>query len=198
MKPIIGIINREETLKSGNKIEYCYKEIINKIIKSNGIPIGITTKNIEEIINKLDAIIIQGGDTYKEKELEIIEYAYENDMPMLGICQGMQMMGLIKKGKIKQIEGHNNTIHKIKIKKNTKIYEILKKEIITVNSRHKYALTETELQISGISNDNIIEIIEDKSKRFFIGVEWHPESLENEDSDKLFNYFVSIAKEGKK
>lgn len=198
MNPIIGIINREETLKSGNKIEYCYKEIINKIIKSEGIPIGITIKNIEKIIDKLDGILIQGGDTFNEKEIDLIKYAYNKDIPLLGICQGMQLMGLTKNGKIKQIENHNNKTHNIKIKKDSKIYEILKKENIIVNSRHKYALTNTTLQISGISDDNIIEIIEDKNKKFFIGVEWHPESLENEDSDNLFNYFITIAKEGKK
>jgi len=43
----------------------------------------------------------------------------------------------------------------------------------------------------------IIGIIEDKTKTFFIGTEWHPESLNNEDSRILFNYFVNV-KEGNK
>lgn len=197
MKPLIGIINRQETLESGNKIEYCYKEIINKIIKSNGIPLGISIVNIEDTLNIIDGIIIQGGNTYNEKELEIIKYAYNNDIPLLGICQGMQMIGLIN-GELRKIKNHNHTTHNVFIKNNTKLYEILKKEKITVNSRHNYALVKTNHQISGISEDDIIEAIEDKEKKFFIGVEWHPESLNNEDSNNLFDYFIKKSKEGKK
>ena len=53
----------------------------------------------------------------------------------------------------------------------------------------------TTLDISGITNDNVIEIIEDKNKPFFIGLEWHPESLNNEDTKKIFNYFIKKASE---
>lgn len=198
---IIGIINRNETLKSGNKIQYIYEDIIKKIIKSGGIPIGINIKNIKQIINKLDGLILQGGDTYTEEEVELVKYAHEYDIPTLGICQGMQIMGIATCGELYCVKNHNKknitNVHDIIIKKNSKIYKILNKEKIIVNSRHNYAIKNTTLEITGISNGNIIEIIEDKTKTFFIGVEWHPESLNNEDSDKLFNYFVNV-KEGNK
>ena len=202
---IIGIINRFDKLKSGNKILYCYEEIVKKIIKSNGIPIGINLiDNIEktkELINKLDGLIFQGGDEYKEEEINLIKYAYKNNIPTLGICQGMQMMGIATCGEIYNIKNNNkkyiDEVHEVVIKKNSKIYEILKKEKIKVNSRHNYAIKNTTLEISGISDDNIIEVIEDKTKTFFIGIEWHPESLNNEDSRLIFNYFINL-KEGNK
>ena len=48
--------------------------------------------------------------------------------------------------------------------------------------------------VSGISNDNVIECIEDENKRFFLGVQWHPESMYNYDlnSRKIFDYFIKI------
>ena len=67
------------------------------------------------------------------------------------------------------------------------------KENITVNSRHNYAIKRTTLEISGHSEDNIIESIEDTNKKFFIGIEWHPESLENEESKLIFDYFIKKA-----
>lgn len=49
----------------------------------------------------------------------------------------------------------------------------------------------TELDCVAYSEDGIIEAIEDKTKRFFIGVQWHPESLINDEySNKLFDYFI--------
>lgn len=201
MKPIIGIITRYGKTENQNKILYTYKEIIEKVKRSNGIPIGINILNKEDIINLKIAhgIILQGGDTYREEEIEIVKYAYEKDIPLLGICQGMQIMGIATCGEIYKISNHNKTntkkAHQIQINKNSKLYEILKKEKITVNSRHNYAIKRTTLTTSSYSEDKIIESIEAKNKKFFIGVEWHPESLENEESKQLFDYFIKKASE---
>ena len=48
----------------------------------------------------------------------------------------------------------------------------------------------------GVSNDGVIEVIEDKKKKFFIGVEWHPETnfLNKEISKKLFNAFFETVR----
>lgn len=49
----------------------------------------------------------------------------------------------------------------------------------------------TDLDIVAYSEDEIIEAIEDKKKKFFIGVQWHPESLTyDEYSNKLFDFFI--------
>ena len=193
MKPIIGIIERETILPSKNKISYINNEIIEKIIESKGIPLGINTKNFHELIRKLDGIILQGGDYYKEEEKEIIKYLYKNNIPTLGICLGMQEIAETFNGKLYKINNHQNTYHEINIRQNTKLYDIIKKDKITVNSRHKFAVKNTTLNITSTADDNIIESIEDKEKDFFIGIEWHPESLNNEDTKKIFNYFIKKA-----
>lgn len=196
MKPIIGIINRKEKLKSGTKILYTYEEISNKI-KEKGIPIGINP-DLDEI-KLVNGIILQGGDKFDEKEIEIVKYAYKNDIPLLGICLGMQIMAFWSGAKEYNVENHMkpniNNVHEVILKKDSKIYEILQKEKIIVNSRHNYQIKNTTLEISGISSDNIIEIIEDKTKKFFIGIQWHPESLNNIDSKRIFDYFIEKARE---
>lgn len=195
MKPIIGIILRNETLPSKNKILYTNEEINKKITKSNGIPLGIDIKNINEVINLIDGFIFQGGNEYQKEEKELIEFLYKNNVPTFGICLGMQEIAEVFKGNLKRINNHKNNNHEINIRQNTLLYDIIKKDRIITNSRHEWAVENTNLLVSASSSDNTIEAIEDKKKDFFIGVEWHPESLENEDSDNLFNYFIKKAGE---
>ena len=75
---------------------------------------------------------------------------------------------------------------------NSKIYKILNKNFIKINSRHNDRLLSTNLDIVGISNDNVIEIIESSVKKFFIGVQYHPESMIDYDDiqNSIFEYFV--------
>lgn len=203
MKPIIGIIGKHEILPSKNKIIYNYTNIIDKIIRSNGIPIQINILNniddIKYLINKINGIILQGGNDFTSEEIEIIKYAHKKNIPLLGICLGMQTMAIAFNGKLHKIKKHNNkrkNAHEVLINKESKIYQILKKEKITVNSRHNYTVVNTNLDITGYSNNNIIEIIEDKTKTFFVGLQWHPESLNNDDTKKIFNHFVKISNGG--
>lgn len=194
MKPIIGIILRNETLPSKNKILYINEEIIKIINKNNGIPIGIDIKNVYEIINNIDGFIFQGGNEYQKEEKKLIKYLHKNNIPTLGICLGMQEIAESFDGTLQEIDNHQNTTHEINIRQNTKLYDIIKKDKTIVNSRHKFAIKKTNLEISA-TNENTIEAIEDKKKDFFIGVEWHPESLNNKDSNNLFIYFIKKAGE---
>ncbi len=194
MLPIIGIILRKEILPSKNKILYINEEINKMIVKNKGTPIGIDIKSIDEIKEKIDGFIFQGGDNYQEEEKNLIKYLYKNNIPTLGICLGMQEITETFGGTLHKIKDHKNTNHEINIRQNTKLYDIIKKDKIEVNSRHEFAVKETNMDVSAII-DNTIEAIEDKKKDFFIGVEWHPESLDNEDSNNLFNYFIKKAGE---
>ena len=184
---IIGILMREEDNKY-----YVRKELIDLLINKRCIPINIY--NIESI-KLCNGVIIPGGDNIIKKDLEIIKYLYLNDIPTLGICLGMQEMGYLFNGKLSDISNYNHLkpndkyVHDIRIIKNTKLYEILKQDKIKVNSRHKDYLINTDLSISSISD--VIESIEDKNKKFFIGVQWHPESMMDDIySNMIFDEFI--------
>lgn len=191
MKPIIGIIMRYKDNKY-----YVKDEMITVITKKNCIPISVYDK---EGIDLCNGVIIPGGDSITKYDLELIQYLYEKDIPTLGICLGMQEMGYLFNGKMNDISNYKHLkpdlkyVHKVHILKTSKLYEILNKEIINVNSRHKDYLISTDLNISSISD--VIESIESKDKKFFIGVQWHPESMidYDVDSNKLFDYFIKIS-----
>ena len=89
MKPIIGIIGRPDTLASGNKVMIIYEDIRTSIIKSGGIPLGIISTSecldkfddeMKSLINKWDGIIMQGGDSFYEYDIKVLEHAYDNDI----------------------------------------------------------------------------------------------------------------------
>lgn len=191
----IGIIGR----KNDNKITF-NQEVINVINKYNCIPIGIIVdfdndpniefNKIKNIIDLCDGFILQGGSNYYDIDILITKYLYENNIPTLGICLGMQTMAMTFNGTISEINNHNRKnkyVHYIKINENSKLYNIIKKDKIFVNSRHNSYIVNTDLDVS--ATNNIIEAIEDKNKKFFIGVQWHPESIMDENSILLFNYF---------
>lgn len=179
-KPIVGIVAR--------KIDDIYKVSENIIVKINnngGIPILILpTDKLESIIDICDGIIMPGGSEIYDYDRFIYKYCEKNNKPILGICLGMQIMeeDFLTKTKI----NHKNTFHKIITKKGS----IIKKTIgdTTVNSRHNECISNAiNHDITAISSDGCIEAIEHKTNKFNVGVQWHPEDINN---DKLFKAFI--------
>lgn len=211
MKPIIGIITRPDQLPSGNKVEVIYKNIRTAIIKNGGIPIGIipTTENYDvldqnawndllPLLKKCHGFVFQGGDNFYNYDLKILDYAYQNDIPSLGICLGMQLMSIYKNGTLKTVENHYGKepyVHNIIIKPNTKLSSLLQNQ--KVNSRHHEQVLKTDLQISAYSEDGVIEAVEDPDKKFFIGIQWHVEDMIAYDKvmNSLWNDFILTCRE---
>lgn len=209
MKPIIGIITRSEVSPEKHKIMCVYDDLRVSIIKSGGIPLGILPiylnkfdKCTLELIDKCDGIIFQGGDSYTDYEIECMKYAYEKNIPTLGICLGMQLMGCLFEGNLISInslehkQSDSKYVHDVFIKQDSKLYQAFKTDKIVVNSRHKQTIINTKLDIIAISSDGLIEGLEDKSKKFFVGVQWHPESMTSYDilESRLFDYFIDICR----
>lgn len=155
-------------------------------------------KNSKKIIKQCDGVILPGGNEINNDDIKIIKYLYKIDKPTLGICLGMQEMALSLNGQVCKLETniHNQSskyVHEIYFNKNSKLFEIIKNDKILVNSRHNYYVIKTNLLITAISNDNIIEALEDPNKKFFIGLQWHPESLKQDlNSQKIFDAFIKI------
>lgn len=194
IKPIIGIVSREYFSSTNKKINITYDDIIFSIIKSEGIPILIPCNiDLDDYLDICNGFVFQGGDDINEYNLRNIEMLKKKDIPVLGICLGMQEM--FYDDNLILVNNHNiSDLHEIIIKKNTLLYNILEKEKIFVNSRHNFCIADTKYSVSSISLDNVIESIEISSLKFFLGLQWHPENLYDIDqnSKKIFDYFVKI------
>ncbi|MDD3341064.1 MAG: gamma-glutamyl-gamma-aminobutyrate hydrolase family protein [Bacilli bacterium] len=194
MKPIIGLVPRPTINATGRDMFSAYKEIVYLVWNAGGIPIILVPPHIEKLTEKeeldiqkqidlCDGVIAGGGDDYYDYDLKMIAYAHKKDIPVLGICLGMQTMAMLENGTLEKIgnDSHQKKgidyAHSVSIKENTKLYDIFKEKEILVNSRHKEIVTSTSLQVNATSKEGFIEGIEDPTKTFFIGVQWHPEDM---------------------
>lgn len=172
--------------------------------KTSGQDIGHLNDNEKEylksIIDECDGIIIPGGDRWYDYDQFIYKYAYFQNKAILGICMGMQVM-VSCDNELKPILNDNDNhykkkvdyAHKVKIDKNSKLYQIIGKEEIEVNSYHNYHIEKTNnLQETAYSEDGYIEAVEDPNKKFVIGIQWHPEIMYDYDIDnkKIIKAFI--------
>jgi putative glutamine amidotransferase len=199
----IGIILRDYQSLSNNSLYGIRTDLIkylnNYEIDIICLPIIFENNDfsrVEEGIKLCDGIILPGGEKTYDIDLKIARYLYENNIPTLGICLGMQIIAKTFDGNMDYLKDNKHQsnkiyVHQVNIKDNSKLKSILKDNKIMVNSRHNEYIINTNLDIVAISDDYIIEAVEDKSKRFFIGVQWHPESINNDlYSKRLFDAFI--------
>ena len=191
----IGIIVRE--FEENNKSFIgCRRDVLDVFLKYPVqiilFPIDLLWDQILYLVQLCDGIVLTGGDYFVDNDFLLVQYLYKQDIPTLGICLGMQAMALSfgGYGEIKVGNNHYLKEHAIVIKKNSLLYSILGVEQSVVNSRHKTGVQNTNLVVSARAFDGVIEAVEDKKKKFFLGLEWHPESLVNKKSDLIFETFI--------
>ncbi len=167
---------------------------------------------LDNILKHLDGILIPGGSKWYEYDEYICEYALDNDIPLLGICLGMQTIGYVdnKKAGTPKFKTYANDseidhnqlgpeyVHCVNLKKGSKIYDLLKQDTIMVNSRHSYNIGElnNEFKVYGYSSDGIPEYFENGKNA--MGVQWHPELMAEYDKNnqELMKYFVESCRKG--
>lgn len=191
----IGILSTDDEImfSSDNFMEY--DEKINKSV-------------IIEQIKLCDGIILQGGSESEAYEPFIAKYCYDNDIPCLGICAGQNNIARGLGGTIKCVNNpdfHNRPndqyVHNINIiDKNSKIFNIIKKDNIRVNSRHKNVLDSYPLlKVTAVDEDGYPDVVESEIKHFYIGIRFHPESLYkiDENHNNIFKAFIGACDERK-
>ena len=191
----IGVVCRID--KTENNDVYVFnKKLCDYLILENVRIIPLINYDIS-LLKLCDGFILPGGD-YETIDFLIIKYAYEFDLSLLGICMGMQSLGKYFNGNLKLVDNHysKSDYHFVNIDSSSKIFKILNRSKIKVNSRHKYKLSNTDLKISAYSQDNVIEAIEVPNKKYIIGVQWHPESMISYDivSKQLLDSFIESCK----
>ena len=214
-KPIIGILATSNYRLTDDSFKDTYRygnNYIKRIIDNGGVPLLIPLYNntiIHESLDMCDGLLLPGGEQVLPVNFDIIDYFYKKDKPILGICLGMQTLGMYsirEKRIIKKIDtGVNHwfnegirdnytLVHKNKISKDSKLYNIIGKEEVKVNSIHNYCISEVgkDFNISALSSDGVIEGIESKDKKFVIGIQWHAEVLD--EFNMIFEKFINACK----
>lgn len=230
-KPIIEIIGRNyiEDNDSVIKVNDDYRLAI---VKSGGIPFIITPtdelnygnalshrtrllsetakKDLTKVLKMCDGILMTGGSHWYQFDEFICQYALDNDIPLLGICLGMQILGNIDnfcgtEKSDKTVKNDTNInhcqirkpyVHNCLIKEGL-LYDILKTDNIKVNSRHNYHITNKDYFIvEAYSEDGLIEAISIPNHKFALGLQWHPESMLEYDNSmkKIFDAFIKKSK----
>lgn len=195
----IGIIAKDKNVE-GENFQVIAKSNLRKINnKCNFIGILNYDNNFidPDVIDKCDGIIFQGGLDIYPYHFQILNYAVQNNIPVLGICMGHQIIGLFSTGSeneddLIKVEGHNDKkiMHDITIIKDSFLYKVFG-DTLKVNSRHQFAVANVNppFKATAFSSDNVIEAIEYiDDKHFILGVQFHPEDMEN--SDNLYNAFI--------
>ena len=179
--------------------------LIEKIKVNGGVPLLILPgleSEVMPLIKRCQGFVIPGGVTWHDTDEVIIRYAIKHDLPLLGICAGMQAIANIHNFD-KDIpsdqtiligsdahQSSNEYVHNIRVV-SPFLETILKDKIIRVNSRHKFTVTKEDyFCIDAYSDDGLIEAIHLPNKRFILGLQWHPEDLDDEFSERLFTEFI--------
>lgn len=136
-------------------------------------------------------------------ERDLVITAHARGLPLFGVCRGVQVMGWAMGGQLHQdIPDHRHTpnanrshlAHTVTIVPGSKLAQILGVPTMEVNSIHHQAVSMApkSLTIVATAQDGTIEALEDPKHPWFIGVQWHPEEiLDQEASQKLYGEFVT-------
>jgi len=220
---------------NGQSWQMIADDYICAIEKAGGIPMIIPIiedkQSVIQLVKHLDGILFTGGSDIdpqyyneypsfklgptnpKRDNHEILlakHVLFETNMPILGICRGMQLLNIVSGGTLYQdirTERVNSldhsrvstvktqTVHPIHIREQTRLKNILKTNEQQVNSFNHQAVKELgkDFIVSAEAPDGLIEAIEVADNRFVIGVQWHPEVLIEtcEKSKMLFKSFVN-------
>ena len=146
--------------------------------------------------------------TRDEMELKVLDIAVKQDKAVLGICRGIQFINAALGGSLYQdlpsqrpsaVEHHmtapyDRTAHRVRISKESPLYEFLGKEELGVNSYHHQAIKDLSplLIEMAVSEDGLTEAVYMPGKKYIWALQWHPEFSYkvDENSRKIFKSFV--------
>lgn len=218
------------------------------VVRAGGTPVIIPPVADKDVIintlDNIDGLVLTGGGDINplwageepsprlhginhmrdKAELLTVRLAYNRQIPMLGICRGIQTLVTALDGEVDQdiaesfaaahgagraaaAAGHSlikhsqdadrsEPTHTVRISRESVLYSLYKTETLAVNSIHHQAVRASgrRFSVSAKAPDGVIEAIESSEFKPFIGVQWHPEWL-GESGQVLFRWLVDRARD---
>lgn len=218
------------------------------VVRAGGTPVIIPPVADKDVIintlDKIDGLVLTGGGdinplwageepsprlhginrTRDKAELLTVRLAYNRQIPMLGICRGIQTLVTALDGEVDQdiaesyAMAHGSDMasphdchslikhsqdadrseptHTVRIDSGSMLYSIYNTDKIAVNSLHHQAVRASgrRFNVCATAPDGVIEAIESSEFKPFMGVQWHPEWL-GESGLKLFKWLVDRARD---
>lgn len=237
-KPVIGLTGNFAEGET-RLVERYYKGIV----EAGGVPVVIPPLADKDVIintlDSLDGLMLTGGGDINplwageepsprlhsinrerdEAELLAVRLAYNRQIPMLGICRGIQVLVTALDGEVEQdiAEGmqagrltpgghallkhsqdadRREPTHTVIIEKDSALYGIYGTGTLAVNSFHHQSVRKcgARFKVTAVAPDGVIEAIESSEYKSIMGVQWHPEWLED-SGPALFGWLVGRAVE---
>lgn len=138
-------------------------------------------------------------------ETDLAVHIFNSGKAQLAICRGIQVLNVVLGGTLFQdlpsqmpstIDHQaGESAHRIDILDGSVLKNMLETTKLQVNSYHHQAVNKvaTDLKIAALTEDGVIEGVYAPSQKFCLGVQWHPEKIENAFSDKLFSALIEAA-----
>lgn len=229
IRPLIGLSTYVEEAAWGAWYEESAlvpQSYVSAVARAGGCPVLLppSPARPEDLMSALDGLVITGGpdvdpasygaDAHAETdyprkerdewEMALGRAALDDDLPLLAICRGLQVLNVAMGGTLHQhlpeVVGHDS--HRIELGKmnpmlialnaDSAIGSILGSEAEGLCHHHQ-AINRLgrRMEAVGFAADGTVEAVEVAGQEFAIGVQWHPE--DNPSDDRLFTAFVQAA-----
>lgn len=234
MRPVIGIPCQADFRAGSQRPIYGNnRTYVHAVESAGGLPILIPMladlRHLEDLLPRLDGILFSGGidmqpslygesklaeadepDTQLDEfEIAVANWALQEDIPILGVCRGMQLLNVVLGGSLYQdiasqrpdaLEHRRRDLprtaltHSVTIEAGSIMERVLGTRVLHINSLHHQAVRDPGkgVYISGRAEDGIAELMEVPGHRFLLGVQGHPEEIygQVEPFSRLFQAFV--------
>lgn len=212
MRPVIGITTYVETVAwaawqpmPAALLPHAYVDCVRA---AGGRAVLLPPDDTDaDVLSRLDGLVLAGGADvdparYGERpgplteprpdrdagELTLLTAALEADLPVLGVCRGMQLLAVAFGGRLHQhlpdVVGHDKHrpapgvygSHGVRFAPGSRIAEIMS-GATEVNTYHHQGVADPgRLTVTGWADDGTPEVLEDPARSFVLGVQWHPEA----------------------